>query len=343
MTAESLMAREIREIPDAVARLLDQGGPAIRAAAQAAQKLDPAFLVTVARGSSDHACTYLKYAAELVLGRPVASVGPSVASVYGAPLRISGAMVVAVSQSGKSPDIVELARAARSGGAMSVAVTNNPGSPLAEVSDFVLNLHAGPELSVAATKTFVTSVVAGLALVAEWSGQGDLIRAIADLPEALLRAVSLDWSDLADAAQHASSLYTLGRGPSYAMSNEAALKFKEVALIHAESHSSAEVMHGPISIVDPGFPVLAFTAADAAEPGVIEAAADAAAKGAQAFVTTTREAGGAQRLPVIRTGHWLTDPIALIPPFYATVERIAQAKGIDPDRPRHLRKVTETI
>jgi glucosamine--fructose-6-phosphate aminotransferase (isomerizing) len=196
---------------------------------------------------------------------------------------------------------------------------------------------------VAATKTFVTSTVAGLAMLAEWSGQDDLLRAISDLPEALSRAIDLDWSELTEAAVGVSSLYTLGRGPSYAMSNEAALKFKEVALIHAESHSSAEVLHGPISIVDTAFPVLAFAAADAAEAGVVEVAASVAAKGARAFVTTTRDAGGARRLPVVRTGHWLTDPIALIVPFYAAVESIARAKGIDPDRPRHLSKVTETI
>ncbi|MFN0114761.1 MAG: SIS domain-containing protein [Paracoccaceae bacterium] len=341
--AESLMAREVREIPDAVARLLDRGGPAIRVAAAAARRLDPPFLATVARGSSDHACTYLKYASELLLGRAVASLGPSVASVYGARLRIAGALAISVSQSGQSPDIVEMARSARAGGALTVAVTNHPDSPLARESELVLDLHAGPELSVAATKTFVTSAVAGLSLLAEWAADRALLKAIAELPESLSRALSLDWSDLEAAAAGATSLYTLGRGPSYAMSNEAALKFKEVALIHAESHSSAEVLHGPVSIVDAAFPVLAFAAADAAEAGVAEIAAAIAAKGARVFVTTTAGAGRAHRLAVARTGHWLTDPLALIVPFYAAVERIARARGIDPDRPRHLSKVTETI
>lgn len=340
---DSLMAREVREIPQAVARLLDRGGPAIRAAAEAARKLDPPFLATVARGSSDHACTYLKYASELLLGRPVASVGPSVASVYGARLRIAGALALTVSQSGQSPDIVAMARSARAAGALTIALTNHPDSPLAAESEFVLDLHAGPELSVAATKTFVNSAVAGLAFLALWAEDRALLAALAALPEALERAVALDWSPLAAAAQDASSLYTLGRGPSYAMSNEAALKFKEVALIHAESHSSAEVLHGPVSIVDAAFPVLAFAAADAAEAGVADIAADMAGKGARVLVTTDRPAGRAERLPTVRTGHWLTDPLALIVPFYATVEALARARGIDPDRPRHLNKVTETV
>ena len=140
----------------------------------------------------------------------------------------------------------------------------------------------------------------------------------------------------------AQALYTLGRGPAYAMSNEAALKFKEVAQIHAESYSSAEVLHGPVAIVGADFPVLAFAAADAAEPGIVETADAIAGKGARVFVTSG-QARVATALPVVRTGHPLTDPLALIATFYAMVERIAVAKGFDPDTPRHLHKVTETV
>jgi glutamine---fructose-6-phosphate transaminase (isomerizing) len=337
----SLMHAEIREIPDAVARLLEQGGPAIRAAADAARDRDPAFIATVARGSSDHAATYLKYLAELALGLPVASIGPSVASIYGAKLRLGGALTVSVSQSGRSPDIVELTRAARAGGALTLAVTNDPASPLAQVSDQTLALHAGPERSVAATKTFVTSAVACLSLIAEWSRDDALIRAIATLPEAFARAVEADWSPLAAVLTQAETLYTIGRGPAWAMSNEAALKFKETCLIHAESYSSAEVLHGPVSIVSPGFPVLAFAAADAAETSLAEAADGLAAKGARVFATTT-QVRSATRLPAIRTGHPLADPLALIVSFYAMVEGLAVARGIDPDTPRHLNKVTQT-
>ncbi|MFN7052840.1 MAG: SIS domain-containing protein, partial [Gemmobacter sp.] len=160
------MAREVAEIPVAAARFLEQTGPAVKSAALAMQKLDPGLIVTVARGSSDHAATYLKYAVELLAGVPVASVGPSVASIYGRPLRLTGAVCVGISQSGQSPDIVEMMRAGRSGGALSIAISNFADSPMGAASDHCLPLQAGVEHSVAATKTFVVSVLAGLTLLA---------------------------------------------------------------------------------------------------------------------------------------------------------------------------------
>jgi glutamine---fructose-6-phosphate transaminase (isomerizing) len=336
----SLMADEIREIPHAVARLLADPAPVLQAAS-AARSLNPAMICTVARGSSDHACTYLSYAAQLTLGLPVASIGPSVASIYARQLRLQNALCIAVSQSGQSPDIVAMAQMARSGGAMTVAVTNHPASPLGQGADHVLALHAGAERSVAATKTFVTSAVAGLWLIAEWAQDAGLIAAIHALPAHLKRAAALDWEPLRHALT-GDSLFTLGRGPAYAMAHEAALKFKEVTQIHAESYSSAEVMHGPVSIVGQGFPVLALAVADAAEAGVVQVADAIAAKGAQVFVTSDM-ASTATRLDHVRTGHPLTDPLALITTFYASVERLAVARGIDPDTPRHLKKVTETV
>jgi glucosamine--fructose-6-phosphate aminotransferase (isomerizing) len=340
--AESQMLREIREIPDAVARLLDRGGPVIAGSAAEIRALGPAFVATVARGSSDHAATYLKYACEILLGLPVASIGPSVASIYRAPLRLSGGLCLVISQSGRSPDIVEMARAARAGGAMTLALTNDAASPLARAVQGVIDLAAGPELSVAATKTFVTSAVAALMLVAEWAGDAPLLAAIRALPEALERAGRADWGVLTARLAEAPSLFTLGRGPGFAMSGEAALKFKETCRIHAENYSSAEVLHGPVSIVEGGFPVLAFAAADAAEESVVSVADELAGKGAEVFVTSNR-ARAARSLPRVRTGHPLTDPIALIVSFYAMVEAVARARGIDPDRPRHLSKVTETL
>ncbi len=337
---ESQMRREIAEIPDAVERLLTQGEDALVRAGREIAARDPAFLVTVARGSSDHACTYLKYAAELLCGLPVASVGPSVASIYHAPLRMGGGVCVSVSQSGRSPDIVDLTRAARAGGAYAVAVTNDATSPLAGSADAALDIHAGPELSVAATKTFVTSALTCLWLVAVMKEDRPLLAAIRDLPDRLAQAAQADWSAVASAAG-TGSLYTLGRGPSWAIANEAALKFKEVCQLHAESYSSAEVLHGPVSIVERGFPVLAFTAADAAEDAVTEVADALAAKGASVFATTDR-VRAAQALPTVRTGHWLTDPLALIVSFYAMIETLAVSRSLDPDAPRHLRKVTET-
>lgn len=338
---QSQMRAEIEEIPVAVERLLSDGGAAILAAALAARTCDPLFIATVARGSSDHAATYLKYVAELTLGLPVASLGPSVASIYGAKLKLGRGLCLSISQSGQSPDIVEMARSAGEGGALTLAVTNNAASPLARVSARTLDIHAGPELSVAATKTFVTSVVTVLALVAQWHGDAALLAAIRALPAQLARAAAIDWSELRAALQGTTSLFTLGRGPAYAVAGEAALKFKEVSQVHAECYSSAEVLHGPVSIVGAGFPVLAFAARDAAEVALCDIADQLEVKGARVFATSNT-ARVATRLDFVATGHPLTDPLALIVSFYSMVERFARDCGIDPDKPRHLRKVTET-
>ncbi|MEM9640971.1 MAG: SIS domain-containing protein [Pseudomonadota bacterium] len=340
--SRSKMRSEILEIPHVAEQLLQHGSGAVRSAAAALRDSDPAFMISVARGSSDHVATYFKYASELLLGLPVASVGPSVASVYKRPLRLTRSACVAVSQSGQSPDIVEMVRVAQSSGAPTVAITNNANSRLASVTDHTLALHAGTELSVAATKTFVTSAICAIWLVAEWAGDEDLLSALRRMPEALEKAIALDWGEVSTVLDPHHSLYCLGRGPSYAISNEAALKFKEVCQMHAESYSSAEVLHGPVSIVGDAFPVVAFTGQDAAEPVLTQVADTIAQKGAAVFVTSDR-ARQAHVLPAVRTGHPLTDPITLIASFYAMVEALAVARGLDPDAPRHLQKVTETV
>lgn len=342
MTHATHMRREIAEIPEAVARLLDRGAPAIAGAAAALAQRDPLLVATVARGSSDHAAAYLKYAVELVLGLPVASLGPSVASIYGRTLRLERAAVLAISQSGRSPDIVAMLESAQSGGATTLALTNTAASPLAEAAEFTLDLHAGTERSVAATKSFVASVAAGLALLARWSADSALATAVAALPGALARALACDWSDFAAALDGEEALYVLGRGPGFAIACEAALKFKETAALKAEAYSAAEVMHGPVAIVTPGFPVLALAARDAAEASVADIAHTLAAKGARAFLTADRP-GPARPLPFAATGHPLTDPLALIVSFYGFVEALARRRGLDPDSPRLLSKVTETL
>ena len=336
------MRDEVEQIPHVVANFLTQSAGSIAAAAASLRERNPAMVVTVARGSSDHACSYLKYAIELTLGLPVASIGPSIASIYGRDLKLDRCAAIAISQSGKSPDIVGMAQSARRSGATSIAITNTAGSPLAEVSDFTIDLHAGLEKSVAATKTFATSIVAGLALLAQWSGDKALGDAVNTLPESLARAVACDWSEMVGALDGHDALYVLGRGPGWAIANEAALKFKETCGIQGESYSSAEVMHGPVSIVTPGYPVLGLAARDAAESSVADMAHKLAGQGALAFLTSDRP-GPAHRLPFAATGHSITDPLALIVSFYGFVEALARHRGLNPDAPPMLKKVTETV
>ena len=339
---QSHMAAEVAEIPQAAARFLEGSHRALIDAAAAMRARDPGLIVTVARGSSDHAATYFKYVVELLAGVPVASVGPSIASVYGRPLRLAGAACVGISQSGRSPDIVEMMRAAGAGGALSIAITNFADSPMALASAHCLPLGAGEEKSVAATKTFVTSVLAGLALLAEWQQDEDLRRAVAELPEALERALALDWAPLAARLTRAQSAFVLGRGPSFAIANECALKLKETCGLHAEAYSAAEVLHGPAAIVQASFPVLALAVEDAARDGVIATAERLSAQGADVFITGA-EARGATTLSAVTGLHPLVAPLVLAVGFYHFVEALARRRGFDPDTPPHLRKVTETV
>ncbi len=338
----SHMAREVAEIPEATQRFLTQSAALVQSAGQALRDADPRLIVTIARGSSDHAATYLKYAVELVAGIPVASVGPSIASIYRRPLRLDGAACIGVSQSGKSPDIVAMMQGARSGGALTVAITNFSDSPMALAADHCLSLAAGEEQSVAATKTFVSSVVAGLSLLAEWQQDRALQQAIAGLPDAFSKALLLDWLPLLDRLSLARQAYVLGRGPGFAISAEMALKLKETCGMHAESYSAAEVLHGPSAIVQERFPVLALAVQDAAQSQIIATAERLSSQGADVFLTGA-EATGCTTLPMVTGVHPLLAPLVAIVSFYAFVEGLARRRGFDPDAPPHLRKVTSTL
>lgn len=337
----SHMAREVAEIPQVAARFLDQSHGAIRDAAVALRKSDPQVIATVARGSSDHAASYLKYAIELLAGVPVASVGPSIASIYKRPLRLAGGACIGISQSGQSPDIVEMMRASAESGALAIAITNHADSPMARVSAHCLALQAGEEKSVAATKTFVTSVLAGVALLAEWREDAALRDAVHALPDALAQAITLDWSALEERLAHAKHAFVLGRGPGVAIANEAALKMKETSGIHAEAYSAAEVLHGPAAIVQSNFPVLALGVDDAALQHVAATAERLASQGADVFITGA-DVPGTTRLPSVAGLHPLVSPLTVIASYYACVEGLARRRGFDPDTPPHLRKVTET-
>lgn len=338
--APTHMRREIEEIPAAAQRLLEFGAQPVREAAR--QAGTPQFLASVARGSSDHAATFVKYASELYLGLAVASLGPSVTSVYHRRIRLKNALVFAISQSGASPDIISMVRDAADQGGTTVGFTNTPGSDLTWVCSSTIDICAGPELSVAATKTFVSSTLAGLVLVAELGNDRDLLAALHAVPAQLEQAISVDWSPVASAIAERGSLYVIGRGPGLAIAHEAALKFKETCQIHAEAYSSAEVLHGPVSIVDSNYPVLALGVRDAAEKSVADIADHIAEQGANVFATT-EAVTKANKLPFAATGHPLTDALVQIASFYSFIEGFARARGLDPDSPRHLKKVTQTV
>ena len=333
----SLMAQEAAEAPKAVARFLMQNAVALHHLGRRLRENPPSVILTSARGSSDHAATYFKYLVEITLGVPCASIGASVASVWHSKLKLNNAVCITISQSGRSPDIVSLQEAARKAGALTVAIVNQPDSPAEQGADFYLPLCAGAEKSVAATKSFIASLVAGAAITAQWSEDKKLAKALADLPENLEAARALRWPSLVQRVARAQSLYVLGRGPGLAIAAECALKLKETCGLHAEALSLAEVMHGPLELVKPGFPIWAFSPNDPARSNSQQALARLRNTGADVFAV---EQGG---LEFVETGHALLDPISMVQSAYMNIEILAQSLGRDPDRPRMLSKVTETV
>jgi len=332
-----MLADELRQAPGAVARQATTLAEPLAELGERLRRRPPRVVVTCARGSSAHAATFAKHLIELYLGVPVAAAAPNIASVYHRRLDLKGQLFLAVSQSGRSDDLIANADMARQAGALTVAVVNDPESPLAAVCDSVVPIAAGPERSVAATKTVVASLAALLRLVGAWT-QDDRLPAVLDrLPERLAAASRLDWSIALDALSKAPSLIAIGRGPTLAMAREAALKLKEVANRHAEAFSGAEFLHGPVALVSTRYPILVLMPTDAAAEGLRRLSADLARKGAAVL---TAETGGS--LPVVGADHPTTDAICLIQSFYAILPALAVRLGIDPDRPRHLQKVTRT-
>jgi glutamine---fructose-6-phosphate transaminase (isomerizing) len=330
------MRNEASEAPEAVSRFLKHNGTALHELGRHLRKSDPSVLITSARGSSDHAAGYLKYLSEIAMGIPCASVGASVASVYGASLKMQNSLAVTISQSGKSPDIVALQQAAKASGALTVALVNVGNSPAATSADICLPLCAGPEQSVAATKTFIVSLVASACIVAHWRGDPVMLDAINQLPDQLQKASTLSWPAFVEQAARAESLYVLGRGPSFPIAAETALKLKETCALHAEAYSAAEVMHGPLELVEPGFPLLVYAQADQALAGTQAAVARLKSMGAEVCVV-----GG--DLPTIAASHPLLSPIPMIQTAYLAIEQVAHVLGRNPDSPRQLKKVTETV
>lgn len=334
------MFREAAEAPDVLAAQLAANRDVLSALAAELQRSPPPFVATCARGSSDHAATYAKALLETRLGMVTSSISPSVGSVYSVPQRLRGALFLAISQSGRSPDLVRNAEAAREAGARVVAMVNVADSPLAALADVVVPLHAGPERSVAATKSYLASLSAILQLGALWSGDAALLDALERLPGAMRRAWDCDWSDAVDGLVPARNLYVLGRGLGLAAAQEAALKFKETCGLHAEAYSAAEVKHGPMALVGEGFPVLVLAQPDATLDGTRALVAEFRARGARVWAALPGPEGN---LPVATPPHPACAPLLLVQSFYRMANALAIARGHDPDQPPHLNKVTETV
>jgi glucosamine--fructose-6-phosphate aminotransferase (isomerizing) len=346
MSAErTRMFEEAADASNAVrAQLQDEAAMADVGAAL--RRLKPRAVITCARGSSDHAATYAKYLIETHAQVLTASAAPSVSSVYGVTQDVRGCLFVAISQSGRSPDLLAAVKSAKASGATILALCNSADSPLVAAADLAVELHAGPEISVAATKSYLASLAAIARLVAAWTQQATLNAVVQELPDLMDRSWALDWSAALPALESAANLYVVGRGMGLGAAQEIALKFKETCGMHAEAFSSAELRHGPYTLLGKGFPALLVAQRDATLPGIEVLARELARRGVPILLAGARvpqvSAPGVTLLPSIDAPAEIA-PILLVQSAYRMIATLALRRGLDPDHPPHLHKITETV
>ncbi len=305
------------------------------------RKQAPRAVVTCARGSSDHAATFAKYLIETHAQVITASAAPSVSSIYLTKQNLRDCLFIAISQSGRSPDLIAAATAARSAGATVVALINAEDAPLARVAHHSVPLGAGNERSVAATKSFIAALAAIVHLIAAWTDDATLIAELQGAPVLLAQAWQLDWTPALPVLESAQHLFVIGRGLGLGIAQEAALKCKETSGLHAEGFSSAEVLHGPQALLSPTFPALLLAQHDDTRDGVAALAADLLSRGVP-VLSAGVSAPGAIVLPTLQA-HPVIEPLLLIQSFYRLVNALSVQRGHNPDQPPHLRKVTRTL
>jgi glutamine---fructose-6-phosphate transaminase (isomerizing) len=337
---------EIREQPAALRALLEHAREYGLVAAEASRRRQE-LVRMVGHGSSDNAASYGVYAFGLLPGWTALRDSISLSVYYGARVDLSGSSVVALSQSGQTPDVLDYVERARHGGAFTVGITNEPGSALAGAAEVILPLAAGPERAVAATKTY-TNQVAALALLAGYAaGRGpevvEGLRRTADLLEELVPALERRVSELAVALAFVGRMFVIGRGPEFATAREISLKLLETCRIAAEPLTATDLLHGPVAAIDGLFPVWTIASADEGLPAVREAAAQAHAAGAVLIASGTAAAeidAAEHYLPIPAPPLALLTPLLSVAPGQLLAWGLARARGLDPDRPNGLSKVT---
>jgi glutamine---fructose-6-phosphate transaminase (isomerizing) len=341
----TLMFQEAASASDAVRRQLAHDAAAIAAVGEAVRRLAPRAVITCARGSSDHAATYAKYLIETRAGVLTSSSAPSVSSVYGVAPNLEGCLFIAISQSGRSPDLLAAVAAAKASGATILALCNSPDSPLVAAADLNIDLRAGAELSVAATKSYLATLAALARFVAAWTQDAALEGHLVTLPSLMEASWALDWSPALRVLSSAKHLYVIGRGLGLGAAQEMALKCKETCGLHAEAFSSAELRHGPFTLLGPEFPALFLSQNDATRPGIEALAAELAQRGVDAMVAGAAAplaGSSAIMLPTVDAAPEL-GPILQVQSAYRLLVTLSVERGFDPDHPAHLKKITETV
>ena len=337
----SMMLKEAVSAAECVALQLSRDGDRYADLGRKLRSTNFDTALTIARGSSDHAANYCAYLIMARMGRVVASLPMSLITLNKAPIETRNTLAIAISQSGQSPDVVDPIRYFRGGAATTVALVNDINSPLANAAEWAMPLHAGAELSVAATKSFITSLTAGARLVAQWQNDPELIAGLEALPEALFKATTVDWTSALEVLAPARNIMVVGRGISFPIALESALKLKETSALQAEAFSGAEIKHGPMALIEDGYPLLIFATRGPTQASVLQLAAEMRTRGAKVILAAPDDVLERDlTLPVAATPD--LDPIVAVQAFYIMAAHLSKARGMDPDRPRHLSKVTKT-
>lgn len=336
------MYREAISAPHCVARQIRENR---RQTAEIGIKLrqqQPVGAVTVARGSSDHAAAYFAYLCMLRTGLPVTSLPLSLTTLFHAPWRLKRHFALAISQSGQSTDIVESFQALGQGGAATISMINATGSPLANASMETIALHAGEEKSVAATKSYIASLTASAQLLAAWLDDAALEKSLDGLPALLEQACALRWQKALDTLADEEQMIVIGRGPGLAVAQEAALKLKETCDLQAEAFSGAEVQHGPMELVGEGYPVLILAPPGPEQRELLNLADQFRNRNAKVLLAADTAVKN-RDMDIVPVKDFILSPISMIQTFYIMAEELARIRGLDPDSPRYLHKVTMTV
>jgi glucosamine--fructose-6-phosphate aminotransferase (isomerizing) len=347
MVSQSYLYQEIHEQPQVLARLLAQEKEIIQHLAQAIQLRQISHVVIAARGSSDNAGRYAQYLLGAVNGLVVALATPSLFSVYKQPPRLANALVLGISQSGKSPDIVAVLAEARRQGALTAAITNVPNSDLGQEADYVIDLGAGEERSVAASKTYTGELAAIALLSATLAQQPQMLASLNLIPELVQASLALDSevAHIAERYRYLQACVVIGRGFNYATAFELALKLKELTYIMAEPYSSADFMHGPLALIEHGFPVIVIAPSGVMLPEIYQFVRTLKQREAEVIIIGDEaQLLALARVPLLlpqAVPEWLS-PLTAIIPGQLLAMHLAAGRDYDPDHPRGLRKVTET-
>lgn len=333
MAEMTKMAAEASETPNVFRRQLVANQAQIAELAEAIKAHDPEFAYMIGRGTSDHAGVFGKYLIETEMGLPVAAAAPSVNSVFGKTLRLQKALVIVISQSGRSPDILAQAKMAKEKGALCVALVNDETSPLKDIADFFIPLCAGPEIAVAATKSYLATLFALLSIVGACTNNSQLQDALTALPEKMENVIATSPVMTSKLLGSMERCVVLGRAFGYAVSREIALKMKEVCGIQAEAFSSAEFLHGPISLLNRGVAILDVHVPDASSQYHKDQIEEVKRRGANVC----------SLLEVPQDTLPLVAPLLIMQRFYLDIELAARELNMDPDSPIGLKKVTETV